>query len=290
MANEFRHNNVGTDLSQAEWEGITTHQFDNQAVGDIPYASAANQISRLPIGNNNQFLTANNGVPQFQTMKGRLIAFQVLTSTSNSTYTKNTQATDILVELVGGGGGGGGGNAGANQSSAAGGGGGGAFTRRMIYGAANTYPYQCGAGGGRGVAGAIGNNGSPTYFANGTANLNAPGGAAGAANVAANVFTASMGGAGGVAGTANGSVPGDLLLGGMGGMMGLVSNRALSRGGHGGSAGGYVSGSGGGGSNTVGNAGVGYGSGGGGGSAFQNVANIAGGNGAAGCIIVWEFA
>lgn len=292
MANEFRHGNVGTDLSQNEWEGVGTHAFDNQATGDIPYASSNTQVSRLAIGANNTILTANAGVPGWAapaSQAGRLLGFQVLTATSNSTYTKNAAAVSILVEMVGGGGGGGGANAGANQSSAAGGGGGGSFTRRYIQNAASSYPYHCGAGGGRGVAGAVGNAGNATYFANGTENINAPGGLGGAANVQANAFSASLGGAGGAAGTGNGAVAGDLFLGGMAGHHGYTANRALSRGGAGGSAGGYISGSGNSGNNSAGGAGVGYGSGGGGGSAFQNVSNQAGGNGASGVIVVWEF-
>ena len=38
MANELKHKDVGTALSRAEWEGIDSHQFDNQATGDIAYA------------------------------------------------------------------------------------------------------------------------------------------------------------------------------------------------------------------------------------------------------------
>jgi hypothetical protein len=292
MANEFKHGNVGTDLSQNEWEGVGTHVFDGQATGDIPYASSNSQISRLPIGSNNQVLTASAGVPGWANAAGgggALLGFQVLTATSNQTYTKNASANNIMVELVGGGGGGGGANSGANQSSAGGGGGGGAFTRRFIANAAGTYPYQCGAGGAGGTAGGAGSNGSTTYFANGTENLNAPGGVRGSANARANAFTGSLGGAGGTAGTGNGSVGGDLFLIGTAGQMGWVSNRALSGGGAGGPAGGYLAGGGAPGNNTAGGAAGNYGGGGGGGSAFQNVANLAGGNGGNGVIIVWEY-
>jgi len=293
MANEFRHNSVGNNLTQNEFEDNTLHRFDNQAIGDIPYASSNNTVSRLPIGSNNQVLTANNGIPDWEPIPnqpGRLIAFQVLTSTSNATFTKNAATKHILVKGVGGGGGGGGANAGANQSSAAGGGGGGGFFQRFFENCANTYTYQCGAGGGGGVAGAIGNNGSNTYFANGAGNMVAPGGVRGAANVVANAFTMAAGGGGGSVGTGTGSIAGDLFLPGCQGTRGLVSNRALSVGGAGGASGGINSGGANGGQNTVGSNGTGYGGGGGGGSAYQNVANLAGGAGAQGVIVVWEFA
>jgi hypothetical protein len=294
MANEFRHNSVGNNLTQNEFEDNTLHRFDNQAAGDIPYASSNNTVSRLPIGSNNQVLTANNGFPVWGTPaaggSGRLIGFQVLTNTSNATYTKNDSAVHILVEGIGGGGGGGGANSGANQSSAAGGGGGGGAFRRFIQNAANTYTYQCGAGGGGGIAGATGNNGSNTYFANGAGNLIAPGGARGAANQRANAFILSLGGNGGGVATASDSVAGDVFVPGSAGQSGYVSNRALSGGGPGGPGGLFFSGGGAPGNNTVGGTAAGYGGGGGGGSAFQNVANIAGGAGAQGVIVVWEFA
>jgi hypothetical protein len=50
MANEFSHQTVGADLTQAEYESILGHSFSGQATGDIMYASSATQLSRLPIG------------------------------------------------------------------------------------------------------------------------------------------------------------------------------------------------------------------------------------------------
>ena len=41
MANELKHGSVGTELTQAEWEGVGTHVFNSQATGDIVYASSA---------------------------------------------------------------------------------------------------------------------------------------------------------------------------------------------------------------------------------------------------------
>jgi hypothetical protein len=37
MANEFKHVSVGGDLSQSEWEAVSTHIADGQTAGDILY-------------------------------------------------------------------------------------------------------------------------------------------------------------------------------------------------------------------------------------------------------------
>ena len=63
MANELRHQDVGSELSKAEWEAIGTHIFNNQATGDLAYASSATQLSRLPIGIANQVLQTAGGIP-----------------------------------------------------------------------------------------------------------------------------------------------------------------------------------------------------------------------------------
>jgi len=63
MANEFVHGSVGTELTQAEWEGVGTHVFNSQATGDVVYASSATQLTRLGIGSANNVLTVSGGVP-----------------------------------------------------------------------------------------------------------------------------------------------------------------------------------------------------------------------------------
>ena len=65
MANEFVHGSVGTELTQAEWEGVGTHVFNNQAVGDVIYASTTTQLTRLGIGATNEVLTVIGGVPDW---------------------------------------------------------------------------------------------------------------------------------------------------------------------------------------------------------------------------------
>jgi len=64
MANELKHGSVGTELTQAEWEGIGTHVFSSQATGDLAYASSATQLSRLAIsGTATHILSISGGVP-----------------------------------------------------------------------------------------------------------------------------------------------------------------------------------------------------------------------------------
>jgi len=60
MANELRHVDVGIAISKAEWEAVGTHIFNNQAAGDIPYASSTSQLSRLGIGAAKTILSVNS--------------------------------------------------------------------------------------------------------------------------------------------------------------------------------------------------------------------------------------
>lgn len=67
MANELAHVTVGSELTQAEFEGTTLHQFDSQAAGDIAYASSTTQISRLAKGSDGDTLTLASGIPAWNT-------------------------------------------------------------------------------------------------------------------------------------------------------------------------------------------------------------------------------
>jgi len=64
VANELKHGSVGTELTQAEWEGIGTHVVANQAVGDLIYASTTSQLRRLAIsGTATHILSISGGIP-----------------------------------------------------------------------------------------------------------------------------------------------------------------------------------------------------------------------------------
>jgi hypothetical protein len=64
MAGEFRHKDVGTSLTQAEFEGVGGHIFNNQDTGDIVYASSSSQLTRLAIsGTSTHVLGISGGIP-----------------------------------------------------------------------------------------------------------------------------------------------------------------------------------------------------------------------------------
>lgn len=83
MANEFRHGSVGDGLEQDEWEAVGTHVFNNQATGDMLYASSATQNSRLAIASTNNLLTISGGIPAWT-------ATPTLTSLTVGTVTTTT--------------------------------------------------------------------------------------------------------------------------------------------------------------------------------------------------------
>jgi len=84
MADEFKHASVGTDLSQAEWESTTGHVLNNQATGDLVYASSATQLSRLAVGTSGQMLTVSGGIPAWGA--GAAAEFVKTTKTTGNYY------------------------------------------------------------------------------------------------------------------------------------------------------------------------------------------------------------
>jgi len=61
-ANEFIHKDVGTELTEAEYDSVGAHVFNSQATGDILYASSATQLSRLGI-TASRILGVSGGIP-----------------------------------------------------------------------------------------------------------------------------------------------------------------------------------------------------------------------------------
>lgn len=209
-------------------------------------------------------------------------SFQILTSGTGATYTKPSNVTSILVEMIGGGGGGGGISITTSQVAASNGGGAGAYCRKLITSASGTYTYTVGTGGSGGTAGANdGNNGNDTTFST----LTAGGGKLGKGDAtSASAHVSQVGAAQAVA------TGGDLNVAGDSGLPGVST---LS-GGYCGAGGiGYWGGQTNistltsGGSVTPANAGIG--SGGNGAVGNNNTTNRAGANGGNGLIIVWEF-
>ena len=70
MANELKHGSVGTELTQAEWEGVGTHVLDSQAAGDIVYASTSSQLRRLAKGTDTHVLILSSGIPAWSATTG----------------------------------------------------------------------------------------------------------------------------------------------------------------------------------------------------------------------------
>lgn len=249
-------------------------------IGDL-LTNIAGAIARIAIGTTGQVLRVVGGVPAWS--NDGLIAIQ--TFTADGTYTPTTGMRYCIVEAVGGGGGGGGTNGGgaATSGNAGGGGAGGLSISRLT-------SAQIGASkavdiGAAGTGGAAGNNngtaGADTTL--GATLIIAKGGSFGFGLLTAN--TNAGGGLGGVTGT------GDITGTGQPGGQGLGTSGQFGKAGDGGSTK-YGGGGRGNGSATgvAGEAGSGKGSGGAGGSSYNSAGTFAGGNGAPGYMIIYEYA
>lgn len=95
MANEFKHVSAGTQLTQTEDDAVTRHIFNNQATGDMMYASTTTQLSRLGIGSTGNFSIVSGGIPTWGN-----------TSTLTVTHTsaKSDGGTNFNVTVAGTGG------------------------------------------------------------------------------------------------------------------------------------------------------------------------------------------
>ena len=215
---------------------------------------------------------------------GRLLrAPQFLTS--GTSYTPPPGCRAILVELLGGGGGGAGAPTAAVSAAAGGGGGGAAYASKYFNNIdGSSLTYAIGGGGAGGAAGAnVGGDGGNTTFAALGITVTARGGRGAQTMAAASVtpdvtgiFQGYLSTNGDVNGAGGPTTPGIVLS----------ATRAVS--GNGGSTlwgGGGVGRA----SALAGGAGIGLGSGGGGGTVINGSAAVAGGNGADGAILVWEF-
>jgi hypothetical protein len=204
--------------------------------------------------------------------------------TSGTTHTTGATCHTIIVELVGGGGGGGGAKGAAPGAGVGGGGGSGSYARKTFTVAPSTgYTYAVGAAGAAGsTAPGDGGAGGNTTFAVGATTVTAYGGSGGAAGSTGTSVIAYLGGAGGVL-----AVNGDVNSTGQPGGWGLRCSGTSGASGCGGPS------AFGGGGNAINTAGTGndggpYGSGAGGALADSGTGK-AGGAGAAGVVIVWEF-
>lgn len=208
---------------------------------------------------------------------GRLLNVQ--TFTANGTYAPTTGTNNVVIDLVGGGGAGGG--APANATAAGAGGQGGAYARgRYPVSQVSGASVTIGAGG-TGSAGAGGGTGGTSSFGS---LISAPGGAGGPASTLS--LTALL--------SPSGSATGGNIINQAGcmPMPGMVLNGTAAAGGNGGA--GPWSGGGLGAQNlSPANGGSasanGFGGGGGGANNYDTTTAYAGGAGAGGIAIVWEY-
>ena len=97
MADEFKHIDVGTSLTETEWTGVNTHQLDQQAIGDLIYALSATQLSRLGIGATGKILKVAGGVPTWDDVDANDLTGTVLAGTvvTSSLTTGGTITTGV---------------------------------------------------------------------------------------------------------------------------------------------------------------------------------------------------
>lgn len=262
----------------------TTNQFNfitSTATNTFNFPSSGTQTYTFPSATGTLLLKSGSG---------GLKSFTILTSGTAATYTTPAGITSLLVEAVGPGGGGGGGAISTGGGVAGGGGGGGGYCRLWIAAAGASYTYTVGAGGAGGTAGNnAGSNGATQTLFSGTGASMAAGQGLGGGGSAISTTSASRGNLGGGGASSGGNVN---ITGGDGNY-GYTTNAA----GAGFSVGGY----GGGtflapgavynpavatGTTAIANSGAG----GSGAGAVNNGSAFAGGAGATGIIIVWEFA
>lgn len=214
--------------------------------------------------------------------------------TADDTWSKPAGLHSIVVELISGGGGGGGvdGNASAGYWAASNGGGGGGYSKKRILAAAlgATEAVTVGAGGAGGAAGD--NDGVAGETSSFGAHLQATGGGLGRGHTAVNTTPPYPGGPAGATGGAGGvGSGGDINAKGSSGARGMAFAATILQGGAGGAAAAYsghtlhliTS------SEVAGYAGGVYGGGGTGACASAASNNLAGGDGANGVVIVYEY-
>ena len=289
VTNGDSHNHSGGDGAQIDHGGLAglsdddhpqyVHDTGNETVegiktfGSFPVTPSAAPTANYEVANK-KYVDDNAG--------GTSVTLgDVNVYTADDTWSKPAGLHHVIVEVVGGGGGGGTApttTSGAAYQSAGSGGGGGGYSKKKILAAAlgATETVTVGEGG------AAGNAGETSSFG---AHATASGGAAGGALASSNLVGAGAGGAGGVGASgdinANGDAGGHCMrvvgnpFGGSGGgtvLGGMVKSNVVT------SAG------------VAGTNGLAYGGGGSGGANMGSQASTrAGGAGAAGVVIVYNY-
>lgn len=284
-------NGVLYDISNAaKWSAAgATYKFDSAfstAIGGYPKGavlmkSGANGYWQSIIENNtNNPDAVSTGWIDYSS--GRML--NVITMTSSGTYTPTPGTNSIVVEVQGGGGGGGGAGAtSSNKVSLGGGGGAGGYAKSRITSGFSSVSVIVGAGGAGGnIAPTTGIGGGASSFGS---FLSCDGGGGGLGQIQINPGYTATGGRGGA--SSGGNI---LNISGGQGTHGISISLSNNIGGNGGStqfgSGGFGTAN----NNTPGSSGTGYGAGGGAGvSQDSPLAGRAGGDGANGVVIIWEY-
>lgn len=285
---QFDITRPGGNTSRYTWDGTGTDPAISAVTLPVgtPVVIASTAFST--VNNLGTFLVTGSGANYFEVSNasGSAVTNQLLTGgflkrNDLLTWTKPANLSYISVEEVGAGGGGG---STTNNNEGAGGGGGGEYATKIIQasslGATETVTVGIG-GTGIVVGGEAGRAGLATSFGSLVTAAGGSGGTGGA--------TTSSGGAGGTGGTG-----GDVKIpGGKGGTGSLISSTDdITVGGSGGDSilgSGAVSNMSVPASPTSGTDGQSYGGGGSGASSASSTANIVGGNGKSGVVIVTEY-
>jgi len=109
----FQHSNVGSTLTQVEFEGVDLHTVSGQSAGDMMYADSATSWERVAVGNNNEYLQLIAGVPTWgavsvsvdaNNLTGTILASGVVTSSLEAvgTVTTGTWTADVIADEYGG--------------------------------------------------------------------------------------------------------------------------------------------------------------------------------------------
>lgn len=254
----------------------------------IPQNGAPTRVSGdgtniTQVGENIPQATNSNQAARFDQTVGRFINSQSFAAAGTSTYTPTAGTTKVRITCIGGGASGGGAGATSTGQVACGGGGGAGAVQVGIFAVATVSGQTITVGAGGAAASAGGNNGGTSSVG---AVITAQGGSGGAVGNATSPPTVSAGGAGGSTGT------GGNVFGGAGscGGAGISSAAGNGIGGAGGAS--WLSGGGGNQAGTA-NGNSAAACGGGGGGAINNTAGQvarASGAGAAGVVIIEEFA
>ena len=80
----FQHANVGSTLTQAEFNGVDLHTVSGQAAGDMMYADSADSWERVAVGGNGEYLQMIGGVPTWGAVSVSVDANNLTGNTLNS--------------------------------------------------------------------------------------------------------------------------------------------------------------------------------------------------------------